>query len=84
MRPGLRVGYCIAPAHITGELRKVHQFNTFSIPTAFQHAIAESGRRPSIFDELTPFFARKQALLEQGLAGSAFTVLAAQGSYSRW
>ena len=79
---GLRVGYCIAPAHLTGELRKVHQFNTFSIATAFQHAIAAYlAEKPAVFDELTPFFARKQALLQQGLAGSAFSVLAAQGSY---
>src|SRR5471030_2203571 len=28
---GIRVGYCVAPAELTRELRKVHQFNTFSI-----------------------------------------------------
>ncbi len=27
---GLRVGYCVAPPLLTTELRKVHQFNTFS------------------------------------------------------
>ncbi|MHA0110793.1 aminotransferase class I/II-fold pyridoxal phosphate-dependent enzyme, partial [Klebsiella pneumoniae] len=37
---GLRVGYCIAPAELTRELRKVHQFNTFSIANASQVAIA--------------------------------------------
>ena len=38
--PGLRVGYCVAPAPLTRELRKVHQFNTFSISHPLQHAIA--------------------------------------------
>ena len=37
---GLRVGYCVAPAALTRELRKVHQFNTFSISHPLQHAIA--------------------------------------------
>src|SRR6185295_19435372 len=37
---GLRVGYSIAPPELTRELRKVHQFNTFSIAHALQKAIA--------------------------------------------
>ena len=37
---GIRVGYCVAPAELTRELRKVHQFNTFSIAHAPQVAIA--------------------------------------------
>jgi methionine aminotransferase len=37
---GIRVGYCVAPPDLTAELRKVHQFNTFSIGHAQQHAIA--------------------------------------------
>ncbi|HUO39533.1 MAG TPA: aminotransferase class I/II-fold pyridoxal phosphate-dependent enzyme, partial [Mycobacterium sp.] len=37
---GLRIGYAVAPAAITAELRKVHQYNTFTIPTALQYAIA--------------------------------------------
>ena len=37
---GWRVGYCVAPALLTRELRKVHQFNTFSIAAPIQHAIA--------------------------------------------
>ncbi len=79
---GLRVGYCIAPPRLSTELRKVHQFNTFSIATAFQYAIAaylETG--PGVFDALVPFFARKRELLAAGLAGTAFTLLPAQGSY---
>ena len=37
---GMRVGYCVAPPELTRELRKVHQFNTFSIAHAQQVAIA--------------------------------------------
>ena len=38
---GWRVGYAIAPPELTREIRRVHQFNTFSIATPLQLAIAE-------------------------------------------
>ncbi|HYP81448.1 MAG TPA: methionine aminotransferase, partial [Steroidobacteraceae bacterium] len=79
---GLRVGYCIAPAPLTIELRRVHQFNTFTIATPLQHAIAAFLRaRPDAYAGLPGFFAAKRALLTQGLAGSALRVLPSQGSY---
>lgn len=79
---GLRVGYCVAPPPLTTELRKVHQFNTFSIATAAQHALAGYLEvRPAAFDLLPDFFAAKRQLLTDGLAGSAFRVLPAQGTY---
>ena len=79
---GLRVGYCVAPPALTTELRKVHQFNTFAISTAFQHAIAGYlEERVEVFDELPEFFGHKRRLLTAGLADSAFRVLPAQGTY---
>ena len=38
---GWKVGYAVAPAQLTAEFRKVHQFVTFSTNTPVQHAIAE-------------------------------------------
>ncbi len=79
---GMRVGYCVAPPALTTELRKVHQFNTFSVSTAFQHAIAGyMAAKPAVFDDLPHFFAPKRQLLTAGLSGSAFRVLPAQGTY---
>lgn len=79
---GMRVGYCVAPPGLTVELRKVHQFNTFTIATAFQHAIAGYlAETPDVFSRLPAFFERKRALLANGLAGTAFRVLPAQGTY---
>ena len=40
---GLRVGYAVAPPALTTELRKVHQFNTFTIASL----PAAGGRRVS-------------------------------------
>ncbi len=79
---GLRVGYAIAPAALTTELRKVHQFNTFTIATAFQQGIADYLRtRPETYTRIAPFFAAKLEILVQGLKNSALQLLQPQGSY---
>ena len=79
---GVRVGYCIAPRALTAELRKVHQFNTFSIATPLQHAIAAYlTEQPDGWRELTPFFAAKRDRLRAALAGSGFSLPPAQGTY---
>ena len=38
---GWKVGYCIAPPALSTELRRVHQFVTFSVSTPTQHALAD-------------------------------------------
>jgi methionine transaminase len=79
---GLRVGYCVAPAPLTAELRKVHQFNTFSISNPLQHAIsAYLAERPDCGKELAPFFQTKRDRLRSALAGSGFQLPPAQGTY---
>jgi methionine aminotransferase len=79
---GLRVGYCIAPAALTVELRRVHQFNTFTIATALQHAIAAYlAEKPGVYAGLPAFFSAKRRLLTTGLAGTVLRVLPSQGSY---
>jgi methionine aminotransferase len=79
---GLRVGYCVASAPLTTELRRVHQFNTFTITTALQHAVAAYlTEKPDVFSNLTPFFTAKRGLLTAGLANSVLRVLPSQGTY---
>jgi methionine aminotransferase len=79
---GLRVGYCVAPAQLTSELRKVHQFNTFSISHPLQHAIAAYlEQRPDCGAELAPFFQAKRERLRSALASSGFALPPAQGTY---
>lgn len=79
---GWRVGYCVAPAALTRELRKVHQFNTFSIAAPLQAAIAlYLQRHPLAFREVAAFFTAKRDLLRQHLAGSGLTLPPAQGTY---
>jgi methionine aminotransferase len=39
---GWKVGYCVAPPALSTELRRVHQFVTFSVNTPAQHALADA------------------------------------------
>ena len=79
---GMRVGYCVAPPQLTAELRKVHQFNTFSISNALQHAIATYlAAAPDSGGALAAFFQSKRDRLRRALAGSGFVLPAAQGTY---
>jgi methionine aminotransferase len=79
---GIRVGYAVAPAALTMELRKVHQFNTFSIASSLQMAIANYlVARPDCGSDLASYFQRKRDLLSAELAGSGLAPLRAAGSY---
>ena len=79
---GIRIGYCIAPPELTRELRKVHQFNTFSIAHAQQVAIARYlAEKPDVWRALPAFFQAKRDRVRNALAGSGFTLPPAQGTY---
>jgi methionine transaminase len=79
---GWRTGYCVAPPLLTGELRKVHQFNTFSIAAPLQHAIARYlAQRPDAWRGLSAFFQAKRDLLSARLRGSGLEPLPAAGTY---
>jgi methionine transaminase len=79
---GLRVGYCVAPPPLTVELRKVHQFNTFSIANPLQQAIAAYlAEKPQLGRELAGFFQAKRDRLRRALAGSGFGLPPAHGTF---
>jgi len=66
---GWKLGYCAAPAHLTAEFRKVHQFTTFAVSTPMQHGIADFLKSdPDFYDALPAFYQQKRdhfcALLE--------------------
>ena len=79
---GWRIGYCVAPPAMTRELRKVHQFNTFSIASPLQHAIARYlCRFPDAWRDLAAFFQAKRDLLARRLRASGFEPVPAAGTY---
>ena len=78
---GWKVGYVAAPAALTAEFRKVHQFVTFSTNTPVQHAIADFLETRRGLAELSPFFQGKRDLFLKLMSGSRFRPLACRGSY---
>jgi methionine aminotransferase len=79
---GWRVGYCVAPPLLTRELRKVHQFNSFSTPAPLQQAITlYLQRHPDAWRELAGFFGAKRELLRRHLARSGLELPPSAGTY---
>ncbi len=78
---GWKVGTVCAPASLTAEFRKVHQFNVFTVNTPMQHGIASYLANPAPYLELPAFYAAKRDLFRAGLAGTRFKLLPSEGSY---
>jgi methionine aminotransferase len=78
---GWKVGYVAAPAALTAEFRKVHQFNVFTVNTPMQHALARYMADPAPYLELPAFYQRKRDLFRDGLAHTRLRALPSQGSY---
>lgn len=78
---GWKVGYVAAPAALTAEFRKVHQFNVFTVNTPVQHGLARYMDNPAPYVELPAFYQRKRDLFRKGLASSRFKLLPSDGTY---
>jgi len=78
---GWKVGYVAAPAALTAEFRKVHQFNVFTVNTPMQHGLAAFMAEPAHHLGLPAFYQRKRDLFRAGLAATRLRVLASRGSY---
>jgi methionine aminotransferase len=78
---GWKVGYAVAPAALTAELRKVHQFVTFSTSTPVQHAVATFLAERRGLAGLPGFFQAKRDLFLRLMEGSRFVPLVSRGSY---
>ena len=78
---GWRVGYCLAPAALTEELRKIHQFMMFAADTPMQHAFVERLGDEQSYLGLSAFYQSKRDLLASALTGSRFELLPSEGSF---
>jgi methionine aminotransferase len=78
---GWKVGYVAAPAMLTTEFRKVHQFNVFTVNTPMQHGLAAYMANPAPYLALPAFYQRKRDLFRTGLQQSRFRLLPSDGTY---
>jgi len=78
---GWKVGYVAAPAALTQEFRKVHQFNVFTVNTPMQYGLADYMAHRDAYLQLPDFYQEKRDLFRAGLKGSKFKLLPCEGTY---
>jgi methionine transaminase len=78
---GWKQGYCVAPAHLMKEFRKVHQFNAFSCFTPTQVALAEFLKNRAAFLELSVQLQAKRDYFIELMSATRFTLQPSYGSY---
>ncbi|MEZ5479668.1 MAG: pyridoxal phosphate-dependent aminotransferase [Thiolinea sp.] len=79
---GWKVAYCVAPAALTREFRKVHQYVTFTTATPLQLALADYMQSdPQHCYELAGFYQHKRDLFNQAMQDSRFRFTPSGGTY---
>ena len=78
---GWKVGYAVAPDFLTKEIRKAHQFVTFSVNNPVQLALAEYLTDPENYLHLGTFFQQKRDFFLEQIKGSSLKPLPCYGSY---
>src|ERR1700712_1809310 len=78
---GWKLGYCMAPAFLMQEFRKVHQFLVFSVNAPLQYAIAEYLKDENTYLSLPDFFQQKRDHFRKGLEQTRFELLPCAGTY---
>lgn len=78
---GWKLGYCIAPAALMTEFRKVHQFNCFSCFTPAQVALAGFLKNKDAYLSLSSFMQEKRDHFKELMQQTKFTMQESYGSY---
>jgi len=78
---GWKIGYCIAPANLMDEFRKVHQFNCFTCNSPVQYALADFLKNPGHYLHLAQQLQQKRDYFQQLMLQTRFTPVPSHGSY---
>ncbi|MCJ8165490.1 pyridoxal phosphate-dependent aminotransferase [Pontibacter sp. E15-1] len=78
---GWKVGYAVAPAPLTAELRKMHQFITFCTPTPLQMAIADFMEEEAHYLQLPDFYQARRDFFNERMQDSRFEIIPSAGTY---
>jgi len=78
---GWKVGYTVAPENLTREIRKAHQFITFSVNTPVQLALADFLTDPENYLHLGKFYQQKRDFFIDAIKGTSLKPLPCFGSY---
>ena len=78
---GWKIGYCLAPAALSAEFRKIHQYLTFASNTPVQYAYAEFMEKKERYLSVPGFYQKKRDLFLSLLSGSRFKSVPSRGTY---
>lgn len=78
---GWKVGYLIAPESLTAEIRKVHQYLTFSVHTPTQAGLATFLKEASHYNGLSKMYETKRDFFLDGIKSSRFSPVQSSGTY---
>ena len=79
---GWKIGYAIAPAALSAEFRKVHQYNTFTSFSPAQYAFAAMIRdEPEHYEQLGAFYEAKRDRFREQLLATKLKPLPVPGGY---
>lgn len=77
---GWKIGYLIAPAQLMNEIKKVHQFQVFSVNSFSQHVISEYLELVD-FEAISKMYQQKRNLFQELMKDSKFDLLPCEGTY---
>jgi methionine aminotransferase len=78
---GWKIGYCLAPAPLSKEFQRVHQFLTFASNTPIQYAYAQFMKNKDIYLNLSAFYQQKRDTFLSLIENSRFKALPCHGTY---
>lgn len=79
---GWKVGWAIAPEHLTAGVRAAHQFLTFTTASPLQYGAAAALDAPNAYYlDLAADYRVKRDILAEGLSSLGFGVVPPQGTY---
>jgi len=78
---GWKIGYCLAPAPLSKEFQRVHQFLTFASNTPIQYAYAQFMKSKDIYLSLSDFYQQKRDMFLSLIRDSRFKPLPCRGTY---
>lgn len=78
---GWKQGYCVAPAALMKEFRKIHQFNAFSCFTPTQAALAQFLKNKDAYLHLSVDLQKRRDYFVELMKETKFTLQPSYGSY---
>ena len=77
---GWKVGYVVGPENLINEIKKVHQFNVFSVNSVSQAVLGEYLNHINV-DDLSSLYQSKRDLFQGLMTESKFKFLPCEGTY---